>query len=286
MIKLSDIKPNKANPRIIKDERFKELKQSLQDFPKMMELRPIVVDEQNIIQGGNQRRKALMDLGYTEIPEAWVKKAQDFTEDELREFVIKDNVSFGEWDLKALETDYDQEALGAWGLDLPDPKLENKNVEFTPRPGMYKRDDFYYLSLFKAKGEMGKSLEQFKKDPANATEMAKYAAEFIGSFYRNTHDLVMVTTPRRIHARANGFHFATLCCQEISKITGIPFIEDAFNSIGFNKYVPEFEQAKEIPQATVLIVDDIITTGRTVIACRKLLEGKNVIIFPLIKNNN
>jgi ParB-like chromosome segregation protein Spo0J len=119
MIKLSKIKNNPNNPRLIKDDKFKKLCESIKALPKMMELRPIVVDDNFIVQGGNMRLKALNELGYKEIPETWVKEAKDFSEDELKEFIIKDNVGFGEWDWDDLANNWDTEKLEEWGLDIP-----------------------------------------------------------------------------------------------------------------------------------------------------------------------
>lgn len=119
MIKLSKIKNNPNNPRLIKDEKFKKLCESIKALPKMMELRPIVVDDNFIVQGGNMRLKALNELGYKEIPDEWVKQAKDFSEDELKEFIIKDNVGFGEWDWDDLANNWDTEKLEEWGLDIP-----------------------------------------------------------------------------------------------------------------------------------------------------------------------
>lgn len=119
MIKLSTLKPNPKNPRLIKDDKFMKLVKSLETFPQMMELRPIIVDENNVIQGGNMRFKALQHLGFKEIPETYVKQGKDLTEEQWREFVIKDNVGFGEWDFEQLANEWDTEQLSDWGLDLP-----------------------------------------------------------------------------------------------------------------------------------------------------------------------
>jgi ParB-like chromosome segregation protein Spo0J len=98
MIKLSDLKKNPNNPRLIKDDKFQKLVKSIENFPKMMELRPIIVNDQNIVLGGNMRLAALKELGYKEIPNEWVKKAKDLTPEQQNEFIVKDNVSFGAWD--------------------------------------------------------------------------------------------------------------------------------------------------------------------------------------------
>jgi len=124
MAKLSSIKPNPSNPRIIKDERFERLKQSITDFPQMMELRPMIVDESNTLLGGNMRFKALQDLGYKEIPDNWIKKASELTEEQKKEFIIKDNVGFGEWEWEQLANEWDVEQLTEWGLDIPDYAIE------------------------------------------------------------------------------------------------------------------------------------------------------------------
>jgi len=119
-MKLSSLKPNPNNPRLIKDERFVKLVQSIKDFPKMMELRPMVIDKDNIVLGGNMRLKAIAELGMKEIPDSWVKKATDLTEDEVRRFIIADNVGFGEHDWDMLANDWDMKELEEWGLEIPD----------------------------------------------------------------------------------------------------------------------------------------------------------------------
>lgn len=124
-MKLSDLKVNPNNPRILKDDKFKKLVKSLQDFPQMMELRPIIVDENNVIQGGNMRFKALLHLGFKEIPESYVKQGKELTPEQWREFVIKDNVGFGEWDWEELANTWNEEQLTEWGLDLPVWETDN-----------------------------------------------------------------------------------------------------------------------------------------------------------------
>lgn len=118
MFQLEQLKPNPKNPRFIKDEKFKKLCKSLQEFPKMMELRPIIYDEAGIILGGNMRYKALLELGYTQIPEEWVRKADTLTEDEKNEFIIKDNVSYGEWEVALLRQHFAGIDFSDWGLDI------------------------------------------------------------------------------------------------------------------------------------------------------------------------
>ena len=118
-MKLSEIKPNPSNPRVIKDDKFKKLVKSITDFPKMLELRPMIVNDDMILLGGNMRLKALQHIGYTEIPDEWVRKASDLTDDEQRQFIIKDNIGYGEWDWDMLANDFEIDELGEWGLDVP-----------------------------------------------------------------------------------------------------------------------------------------------------------------------
>lgn len=109
------VKSNTDNPRIIKDDKFKKLVKSIQDFPQMLEIRPIVVDEQMIVLGGNMRLKACQEAGLKEV---YIIKANELTEEQKKEFIIKDNVGFGEWDWDILANEWDAELLIEWGLDV------------------------------------------------------------------------------------------------------------------------------------------------------------------------
>ena len=118
-MKLKDIKPNPHNPRVLRDDKFQKLKQSIQEFPKMLSLRPIVIDENNVVLGGNMRLRALQDLGFTDIDDSCVKYAKDLTEEEKKRFIIADNVAFGEWDWDTLANDWEVVDLEAWGMEIP-----------------------------------------------------------------------------------------------------------------------------------------------------------------------
>jgi hypothetical protein len=125
--KLSEVKLNPNNPRLIKDDNFKKLVQSIKDFPEMLDIRPIVVNADMVILGGNQRFKACKEAGLKEVP---IIVADNLTEEQQREFLIKDNVSGGEWDWSLL-ADWDTEQLEEWGLDLPvdlDAIKETKDI--------------------------------------------------------------------------------------------------------------------------------------------------------------
>ena len=113
-ISINKIKPNINNPRFIKDYKFKKLVDSIKEFPEMLEKRPIVVDEDMIVLGGNMRLKACQEAGLKEVD---ILIAQGWTEEQKREFIIKDNVGFGEWDWDLLANDWDNLLLEKWGLD-------------------------------------------------------------------------------------------------------------------------------------------------------------------------
>ena len=130
-VKLSLIKSNKDNPRLIKDDKFKKLVKSIKDFPEMLKLRPIVVDEDMTILGGNMRYKACVQAGLTEVP---IKIAKGLTEDQKKEFTVKDNVGFGEWDWDMLGNEWDNVKLGEWGMDVWHPEEDIKEIlEFNER---------------------------------------------------------------------------------------------------------------------------------------------------------
>jgi ParB-like chromosome segregation protein Spo0J len=122
-VKISDIKSNPNNPRLIKDDKFKKLVKSIQEFPQMLEIRPIVVNQDMIVLGGNMRLKACKEAGLKEIP---IIYADDLTDEQQRQFIIKDNVGFGEWDWEMIANEWDAEQLDDWGMNVPafDPDVD------------------------------------------------------------------------------------------------------------------------------------------------------------------
>jgi DNA modification methylase len=136
---INKIKSNPNNPRVIKDEKFKKLVQSLKDLPEMAQVRPIVVNQDMIVLGGNMRLKAMKEAGWKEAPVAIV----DWDEDKQRQFIIKDNVGFGEWDWDMLANEWDAESLGEWGLDVPqmnETEIEAEEDDFDVPEGGIKTD--------------------------------------------------------------------------------------------------------------------------------------------------
>jgi DNA modification methylase len=120
LVKISEVKPNPKNPRIIKDGKFQKLVKSIQEFPDMLNKRPLIVftdvDDKYVVLGGNMRLKALKELKHETVP---IIVADEWTEEQKNEFLIKDNVGFGEWDWDSLANEWDVEKLDDWGLDLP-----------------------------------------------------------------------------------------------------------------------------------------------------------------------
>ncbi len=119
-LKTTQIRANSDNPRIIRDAKFKKLVQSIKDFPEMLQARPIVINPDKVVLGGNMRLKACIEAGLKEVP------VYEATWDEIKqkEFVIKDNVSYGEWDWDMLANDWDNHAMEKWGLDVWTPETD------------------------------------------------------------------------------------------------------------------------------------------------------------------
>ena len=143
LVKITDVKPNPKNPRIIKDGKFQKLVKSIQEFPDMLNKRPLIVftdvDNKYIVLGGNMRLKALNELKFKEIP---IIVADEWTEEQKAEFLIKDNVGFGEWDWDSLANEWNTDELTDWGLDLPiimdEPSYEDLIGEEKNKPATMK----------------------------------------------------------------------------------------------------------------------------------------------------
>ncbi|MFN6013858.1 MAG: ParB N-terminal domain-containing protein [Flavobacteriales bacterium] len=133
-VKITEVKPNPKNPRIIKDDKFRKLVKSIQEFPDMLNKRPLIVftdtDGKYVVLGGNMRLKACKEIGLKEIP---IILADEWTEEQKAEFLIKDNVGFGEWDWDQIANEWDAEKLDDWGLDLPgfDLNSDDLGTDFT-----------------------------------------------------------------------------------------------------------------------------------------------------------
>jgi len=183
--KISEIKLNPNNPRLIKDDKFLKLVQSIKDFPEMLNIRPIVVNQDMIILGGNMRYKACKEAGLKEIPVI----ITDLTEEQQREFLIKDNTSGGEWDWEVLANEWDAKQLDAWGLDLVgfDANAEDFGEDFSLADG--DKAPFQQMTFTLA----DEQAEQIKNAIADikATEEYKYA-ETMGNENSNGNALYLI----------------------------------------------------------------------------------------------
>jgi hypothetical protein len=143
-VKITEVKNNPKNPRLIKDDKFKKLVKSIQEFPQMLELRPIVVDENNIVLGGNMRLKACKEAGLKEV---YIVKADNLTEQQKDEFIVKDNVGFGEWDWDELANTFEAEQLEDWGLDVPGLKEPTEEGEIFFSSEIDQRSNYVVLKF-------------------------------------------------------------------------------------------------------------------------------------------
>ena len=129
LVKISKVKPNETNPRFIKDNKFKKLVKSIKEFPEMLKLRPIVVNKDMVVLGGNMRLKACKEAGLKDV---WILKADNLTEEQQKEFIVKDNVGFGEWDWDILANQWDNVQLKDWGMDVWQPEEDvSNNVDYS-----------------------------------------------------------------------------------------------------------------------------------------------------------
>jgi len=133
------VKNNPNNPRLVKDDKFKKLVKSISEFPDMLDKRPIIVNSDMIVLGGNMRLKACNEAGLKEVP---IIVAQDWTEEQQRAFIIKDNLGYGEWDWDALANEWDADKLDEWGLDVPIFK-EHEEIE----PSGYDLTQKWFLNI-------------------------------------------------------------------------------------------------------------------------------------------
>jgi ParB-like chromosome segregation protein Spo0J len=185
ILKISEVKLNPNNPRLIKDDKFKKLVQSIKDFPEMLSIRPIVVNQDMIILGGNMRYKACKEAGLKEVPII----IADLTEAQQREFLIKDNTSGGEWDWEVLANEWDNEQLEAWGLDLVgfDANADDFGEDFSLADG--DKAPFQQMTFTLA----DEQAEQIKNAIADvkATEEYKYC-ETLGNENSNGNALYLI----------------------------------------------------------------------------------------------
>jgi hypothetical protein len=180
IVPIGEVKLNPNNPRSIKKVKFDKLVRSIREFPSMLEMRPIVVDEDMVVLGGNMRLQALREAGYEEVP---IIRAIGWTEEQKREFVVKDNISYGEWDWDMLANEFDPLDLDMYGMDL-DPKLfqVDEDDESASKATSTKFND--YVIYFANEREMDiwyafvrRLKDKFKDEDNISTRILRYIAE-------------------------------------------------------------------------------------------------------------
>jgi hypothetical protein len=184
-VPIGTIKNNPNNPRVIKDDKFKKLVQSIKDLPEMAEVRPVVVNTDMVVLGGNMRLKAMREAGWKDVPIHVV----DWDEDKQRQFIIKDNVSGGEWDWEMLANEWDTEELQGWGLDLPgfDLNANDLGEDFTLPDG--DKAPFQQMTFTLA----DEQAEQIKNAIADIKQTEEYKyAETMGNENSNGNALYLI----------------------------------------------------------------------------------------------
>ena len=142
-ISIKDIKENPNNPRKLGKDKYQKLLKSIQDLPQMLSLRPIVVNSDMVVLGGNMRLKALKELKYKEVP---IIIADELSEDQQKEFLIKDNLGYGEWDWDMIANEWDMPLLKDWGMDLPNDFVTQEEYEDI-EPSGYDSTQKWFLNI-------------------------------------------------------------------------------------------------------------------------------------------
>jgi hypothetical protein len=158
-VKIGEVKVNPNNPRLIRDDKFAKLVQSIKDLPQMLDIRPIVVNTDMVVLGGNMRLKACKEAGLKEVP---IIIADNLTEDQQREFLIKDNVSGGEWDWTIIQSEWNAEQLSEWGLDVWQPNNNINLDEFFDDNGDTEKEAKFKIILEYTEEEYNEVNEAFK----------------------------------------------------------------------------------------------------------------------------
>ena len=278
-VKISEVKVNPNNPRLIKDDKFKKLVQSVKDFPEMLNIRPIVVNKDMIILGGNMRFKACKEAGLKEVPII----ITDLTEEQQKEFLVKDNVSGGEWDWDILANEWNVNDIISWGLDLPiyderDEKVPPK-TDLKENKQLLSKINFDYIRLFK-KTKEGIELKKIK-EPEYFDRISYLFYKLIEKYIKNKNTCIVCPPPRR-HKEWN---LAQKLTEYLGEKLQCNYEINQFKANSLQKYNPNIELEKPLIYENYILIDDIITTGQTISKCIELLDNKNFIVFVAIDNN-
>lgn len=160
LIDAAKLIPNESNPRLIKDDKFVKLVNSLKEFPKMLEYRPVIVNSDMIVLAGNMRLKAALELGMDKIPTII---ANDLTQEEQEQLIVKDNVGYGEWDWDMLANSWDVEKLNEWGVDVPDWHKDDIDVDKFFMDSDKQVDSKFKIVLEYTEEEHAEVVEAFKR---------------------------------------------------------------------------------------------------------------------------
>lgn len=290
------------NPRITNPVKLDKLIESIKQDPEMLDLRGLLVypidGGKYITIGGNMRLQALKRLNYTECPCIIIPK--DTPVDKLRNYIVKDNGDFGDWDYKALLAEWDAIELDGWAIDIPEFEDEetkkkkragwnsgenaNESVcDMTDNIAWRPKRDFSFISCFK-KSEEGFPLSLIKSDFGNVGRFADAALNVIQRVVglKNKEGWAILTTPKRRHKEHN---FAESVCIELSGKLGIPFYQEAISARTRQRINPQFTLHADIKEHNIIVFDDILTTGATLDAVNKLLADKNCFFVVGIDNN-
>ena len=280
IVDIKTVKQNPNNPRVIKNHNFKKLVQSIIDFPEMLNIRPIVVDGNMVAIGGNKRLLAAIKAGLKEIP---IINASELSEEKQREFLIKDNVSSGEWNFDELANTWDEKDLSFWGLDIPDitvsgSEKKSKTTEeehskrmfyaFSTCNKILKTNSINYFALFR-NNDM--DLEELKSKKENIDIFVYPVLKYlIDNNLKN-----VIIAPAGSRAEKYGFHFVTELMNQVSKMSDI-CIHNVFKN---KKNKIELDADYDIKNDSV-IFDDIITRGTTLKKLNSLTGiTKNLILI-------
>lgn len=290
------------NPRITNPVKLEKLVNSIKQDPEMLELRGLLVypidNERYITIGGNMRLQALKHLGYKECP--CIIIPQDTPIDKLRNYIIKDNGDFGDWDFKALLAQWDSVELEGWAIDIPnfDEEEQDKKkragwnsgenakesvCDMVDNISWHPKRDFSFISCYK-KSEEGFPLSLIKSNFDNVGIFANAALNVIRRCIglKNKEGWAILTTPKRRHKERN---FAESVCVQLSGTLGIPFYQDAISAKTRQRINPQFTLHADIKESNIIVFDDILTTGATLDAVNKLLIDKNCLFVVGIDNN-
>lgn len=285
------------NPRVIKDERFNTLKQSILENPEMISYREILVYPFNgkyVVIGGNMRFAALKDLGVEEIPCKIIDVHS--TIEQLKAYMVKDNNSFGEWNF--CDDAWNSEQLMVWGIaediiaSSPSRRKslgwgkshskEEHRCNLKETKSMHEHNGALVFSVYK-RTKTGYLLDDIKSDASNIEQFADDAITIINKIIglQNHHNIAIITTPKRRHKENN---FAERVADRIAKKGDFVFYPDAVIATNRDRIKPKFQRQATIQEQIVIVYDDIITTGTTITATGKLFPDKNKIYIASISN--